>query len=99
MSDARRELYVYYRVVPAQWRDAARAVAQWQQQMRASHPGLVARVLRRPETHDDAVTLMEVYRGPCTADAGFEALIARGVAALEPWLLGERHIERFDALD
>ncbi|HEX6722510.1 MAG TPA: DUF4936 family protein [Burkholderiaceae bacterium] len=96
MSSARRELYVYYRVAAAHWRDAAHAVAQWQQQMGASHPRLVARVLRRPETRDGAVTLMEVYGG---IDAAFEAAIAHGAPALEPWLLGERRIERFDALD
>jgi hypothetical protein len=99
VSDARRELYVYYRVAHANWCDAAHAVAQWQQQLRASHPGLVARVLRRPETHDNAVTLMEVYAGSGTLDAAFEATTAHGPPTLAPWLLGERHTERFDALD
>lgn len=99
MSDARRELYVYYRVAAAYWRDAAHAVAQWQEQVGSSHPRLVARVLRRPETRDGAVTLMEVYGGIDTIDAAFEAAIAHGAPALEPWLLGARHIERFDVLD
>ena len=99
MSAARRELYVYYRVAAAHWRDAAHAVAQWQQQMGASHPRLVARVLRRPETRDGAVTLMEVYSGIDTIDAAFEATIANGALALEPWLLDQRRIERFDAVD
>jgi quinol monooxygenase YgiN len=99
VNAARREVYVYYRVAPAHWLETADAVAQWQREMCRSHPGLVASVLRRPEAHDDVVTLMEVYAGSHTIDAAFEATIARGAEALGPWLLGERHIERFDALD
>jgi hypothetical protein len=95
----RRELYVYYRVAAVHWHDAADAVVRWQQQLRHAQPGLSTRVLRRPETRDDAVTLMEVYAGSCIVDAAFEATIARGAPALQPWLLGERHIERFDALE
>ena len=99
MSAARLELYVYYRVAPAHWRDAAGAVAQWQRQLEKAHPALSARVLRRPEVRDDAVTLMEVYAGLGSFDAGFEATIARGAPALATWLVGARHVERFDAID
>jgi hypothetical protein len=100
VSDSRRELFIYYRVACAHWRDAANAVEQWQQQLRRSHPELVARVLRRPEAIGDMVTLMELYAvedgsvGPV-----LEAEIARGASALQPWLIGERHSERFDTLE
>jgi hypothetical protein len=99
VSDTRRELYVYYRVATVHWRDAADAVAHWQQRLEQARPGLSARVLRRPETRDDAITLMEVYAGSATIDTAIEAVIARGAPELHAWLLGERHIERFDALD
>ena len=96
---ARRELYVYYRVAEAQWRDAAHAVAAWQRELCAVHVGLDARVLRRPEAHDAAVTLMETYCGADTVDAALEAVLAEGAPGLQRWLIGSRHIERFDALD
>ena len=100
MSDSRRELFVYYRVARAHWRDAANAIEQWQQRLQRSYPGLSARVLRRPEAIDDTITLMEVY----ALDGGsvgpvHEAEIARCAAALQPWLIGERHSERFDTLE
>ena len=100
MSDPRRELFVYYRVACAHWRDAANAVEQWQQQLRKSHPELLARVLRRPEAIGDMVTLMEVYavKGG-SVGSRLEAEIARGASALQSWLIGERRSERFDTLE
>ena len=100
MSDSRRELFVYYRVARAHWRDAADAVEQWQRQLQRSHPGLLARVLRRPEAIDDTVTLMEVYAiDGGSVGTALEADIVQCASALQPWLIGERHSERFDTLD
>ena len=100
MSHARRELFVYYRVKSAQWRDAALAVERLQQQLRQSHAGLTARLLRRPETADDLVTLMEVYAlEGVGVTPEIEADIAHAASVLEPWLVGERHCEGFDALE
>jgi hypothetical protein len=95
---ARRELYVYYRVAEPQWRDAAQAITAWQRELCHARARLTARLLRRPEARD-GVTLMEIYAGADTADAELEDEVARGAPALRRWLLGERHIERFDALD
>jgi hypothetical protein len=98
----RRELYVYYRVAPAHWRAAADAVSAWQQELRSAHPGLIARVLRRPDARDDAVTLMETYAfepGTGAIDDALQMAIERGPPALRAWLIGERHAEPFDALD
>jgi hypothetical protein len=100
VSASRRELFVYYRVAQAHWRNAANAIEQWQQRLQRSYPGLSARVLRRPEATDDTVTLMEVYAvdggsvGPVLEDE-----VARCASALQPWLIGERHSERFDTLE
>jgi hypothetical protein len=99
---ARRELYIYYRVALPHWRDAADAVTACQRELCDAHPGLVARVLRRPDAHDGHVTLMEAYANASGAreiDAALEAEIARGAPALARWLTGERHVERFDALE
>jgi hypothetical protein len=94
-----RELYVYYRVQQAHWREAAQTVMAWQRHLRAAHPNLGARLLRRPDAHDDCVTLMETYTGALAGDAALQAEIAHGAPALQPSLIGERHVEHFDALD
>ena len=96
---ARRELYVYYRVVEPQWREAAEAVATWQRALCRAQRGLEARLLRRPDVHEAAVTLMETYAGAATADSALQDEIKRGAPALRGWLIGERHLERFETLD
>ena len=93
---------MYYRVAQAHWSDALAVVLAWQRELRSPRTGLIARVLRRPEARDDAVTLMETYRfEPNTGaiDDALQAALERGAPALRPWLIGERHIEPFDALD
>ena len=95
---ARRELYVYYRVAEPHWREAAAAVNAWQRELCRLHPGLDARLLRRPDALE-AVTLMETYAGSDNVGTALEAEIARGAPALHRWMMGERHIERFDTLD
>jgi hypothetical protein len=99
VSVSRHELYVYYRVAEPQWREAADAVVAWQQRLCLAHPGLEARVLRRPEANDDAVTLMETYVGADTRDAALETQLVNGAPAAQLCLIGERHVERFDTLD
>jgi hypothetical protein len=97
-----RELYVYYRVAQTHWRAAADAVSAWQRDLRRARPGLIARVLRRPDVRDDAVTLMETYafeRDSGAIDDALQAAIERGTPAMSPWRIGERHVENFDALD
>ena len=99
---ARRELYVYYRVAPAHWQAAAEAALAWQNELRGARPGLVARLLRRPDVRDGAVTLTETYAiRPDTGviDDALQVAIERGAPALHAWLIGERHAEPFDALD
>jgi hypothetical protein len=98
----RRELYVYYRVAPAHWRAAADAVSAWQQEVRSARPGLIARVLRRLDVRDDAITLMETYAFESdtgTVDDALQSAIERGPPALQAWLNGQRHVEPFDTLD
>lgn len=96
---SRLELYVYYRVAEPLWRQAAEAVAAWQRGLCAAHRGLEARMLRRPDVHEAVVTLMETYAGAATADSALQDEIARGAPALRGWLIGGRHVERFETLD
>lgn len=80
--------YVYYRVAEGEvgaCAEAARAVI-------ASLPFAVE-LLRRPEIRDGLATLMEVHlaEDEAAADDAEERL----AAALAPWIVGERHVERF----
>lgn len=95
----RRELYVYYRVAEPHWRAAADAVIAWQRRLCQARSGLETRLLRRPDPRDDQVTLMETYACADGIDATLHAELARGAPALQRWLCGERHLERFDPLD
>ena len=90
---------MYYRVAVPQWREAADAVAAWQRVLCLAHPGLEARMLRRPDVHEAVVTLMETYAGAATVDATLQDEIARGAPTLRGRLIGERHVERFETLD
>ena len=87
-----RQLYVYYRVAEAALPATVAAVQRVQATLMSAHPGLQARVLRRPELRDGEVTLMEVYAGLLPPAA--ETLIAQATSALPQ----PRHSERFDTL-
>jgi hypothetical protein len=76
------QLYVYYRIAPAQADPAQAAFRQ------ACATAPVA-LLQRPELRDGLLTWMEVYPEACT---GLEPAVA---AAMQPWVQGERHREAF----
>jgi hypothetical protein len=56
-----RELFIYYRIPVAKADEALVAVHAFQARLRARHPGLVARLLRRSESEDSLQTWMEIY--------------------------------------
>ncbi|HEU5296870.1 MAG TPA: DUF4936 family protein [Burkholderiaceae bacterium] len=103
MSGEHTELYVYYRVAPANWRVALQVVYDFQRRLRGEHPGLAARVLRRAADGSDAVTLMEIYAftddRAAGVDAALRSRIEDAATALAPLLTGPRQIEVFNALD
>ncbi|HWH84623.1 MAG TPA: DUF4936 family protein [Burkholderiaceae bacterium] len=91
-----RELFVYYRVREADAPAAARIAREFQARLRAQHPALLTRLLRRPQAADGFVTWMEVYAAaPDGIDAALQAQIEIAAAALRPLLDGERHTEVF----
>ena len=97
-----RELFVYYRVRSADAATALAAVQELQASLREIHPGLVARLLRRPEDVDASQTWMETYatdprRDPAGVSPQLQAAIEAQAGAMLPPLAGPRHTEVFVA--
>ncbi|CAG1015844.1 hypothetical protein BURC_01072 [Burkholderiaceae bacterium] len=95
-----RELFIYYRIEVAGAASALAAAQAFQQRLRDRHPGLTARLLRRPDdptAHaNDTQTWMEIYSfddaGICAA---LQADIESEAAALATFMRGTRHTEVF----
>lgn len=93
------ELYVYYRVAQADAAAAAGAVRAMQAGLRERHPGLQARLLRRPVAANDVQTWMEVYSIAGGVDEALQRQIESAASpALQPWIQGPRHCEIFEDL-
>jgi hypothetical protein len=95
------ELYVYWRASVRDADTVREQVASTQQRLQAEHPGLQARLLRRPlpDTQGEH-TWMEVYAHPSAPAALAGALRgtidAAMTQALGPRLRGPRHVEVFE---
>jgi hypothetical protein len=96
-----RELFIYYRVQPAQAAAALDAVQRMQLDLMRRHPGLKARLLRRePEfeaTANALETWMETYAlesNPEGVTPALQADIAALGGALD-MIQGPRHVEVF----
>ena len=96
-----RELFIYYRIAPGSATNALRVVQAMQQRLQERHPGLQARLLRRPdETHDQSSaqqTWMEIYsfRDAGGVSPALQTDIEAEAAVLAPLILGTRHTEVF----
>jgi hypothetical protein len=92
-----RELFVYYRVVPASAVAAAAGVMRMQAELCAAYPGLRARLLRQPEDRDGRQTWMETYTSSNTEGItpALQAGIERAALALSASFDGPRHTEVF----
>jgi Domain of unknown function (DUF4936) len=104
VNTARRELFVYYRVPEEAWQQAGAAVVEFQRRLREEHPELKARVLRRPQSRGQQVTLMELYaldpqQHPDGIDATWLTRIESTAVVMRRWQRGERHVEWFDPVD
>ncbi len=97
-----REVFIYYRVEPAQADALREAVSRWQAHWCLAHPGLIARLLVRDDGAGDLQTWMETYstdprRLPLGVDPDLQAAIERDAATLAPMISGARHSEAFVA--
>ncbi|MBL0726666.1 DUF4936 family protein [Piscinibacter sp. HJYY11] len=92
-----RELFIYYRATQENASVLHAQVSRMQTELRVRHPGLQARLLRRPEAADGLHTWMETYSSPDGIDGALQAAIEHAALSLAPWIEGARHTERFDA--
>lgn len=97
------ELYVYYRVAPADEALACAQVQALQQRLGVELPGLQARLLRRGADPSSAgaestglSTWMETYRHADGLGADQLALIRRAAQGLPSRCVGPRHEECFE---
>lgn len=101
----KRQLFLYWRVGTADAVLAAAAVRRWQYKLQGEHPALLARLFRRMPSGADEFTYMETYAlEGGSASAGIDADLQRvieceGLAVVQPWLRGARHVELFEAID
>ena len=92
-----RELFIYYRATQENASVVHAQVSRMQTELRVRHPGLQARLLRRPEAADGRHTWMETYSSPDGIDSALQAAIETAALALAPFIDGSRHLEGFDA--
>ncbi len=96
-----RELFIYYRTTIENAAELHVAALALQADLRARHPGLQTRLLRRPEAANGLHTWMETYAAPLSPTGISESLHAEIEAAaqakLASLITGPRHTEGFDA--
>jgi hypothetical protein len=97
-AGGQREVYVYYRVAGADAAALAGRVRALQVDLCARHPGLHARLLRRPVAPGDVQTWMEVYAMPGGVSEDLQRAIEAAAASLLPSLQGPRHCEVFEGM-
>lgn len=94
-----RELFIYYRIPKAAAAAALEAALALQQRLCRHHPGLTARLLRRPDDAKDLQTWMETYAfragDRCGVTPELEAEIAREACSLAAFIEGPRRTEAF----
>ena len=101
MVPGRRQLFIYWRIAPAELGTALQALRHWQESLRAAHPALQCRLYRRHDGTADTATVMECYAdaAPGIDEALRQHIERAGSLLLQPWLRGPRHVEVFDACD
>ena len=92
-----RELFIYYRATQENASVVHAEVSRVQDELRARHPGLQARLLRRPLAADGRHTWMETYSSPIGISDALQRDIEHAALALAPLIDGKRHVEEFTA--
>jgi hypothetical protein len=104
MPLGRRQLFVYWRVAPADLPSALEALREWQAGLVDNHPALRCGLYRRSDGAEAQATVMESYAlesaGPHDGidDTLHAYIVESGRNVLQRWLSGARHVEVFDAL-
>jgi hypothetical protein len=93
------ELFIYYRVDAQHVSEAQSGVLEWQRELGAAHPALQCRLLMQPVQREGLQTWMETYAIAGSAH-GCEMNVLRerielGAPSLQPWIVGQRHVEVF----
>ena len=94
-----REVFIYWKVAPAQAQAAQTAALALQRELRAAHPELQARLCRKAEPAGASITVMEIYGRE--GGIGDGLLLAIESAAARHLLTCEsprRHVEVFDTV-
>lgn len=96
MTDA-IALFVYYKLPESLSPDWPRRVAESQAAVKARHPLLQTRLMRRADPSGDGLlaTWMEVYEHPDGINPDLQHQILQAMAPLDANLHGGRHLERF----
>ena len=97
-----RNLFIYWKLPPAQAQAALDALLQAQAVLRAAHPGLQARLFQRSDTaaaNEGHVTGMETYGMAGGIDEDLQLkLVMAGDEALSRFGAPRRHVEVFEEL-
>ena len=94
-----RSIFIYWKTSRELAPAAVAGMANFQRGLRTRQPGLVARLYRRADEADAAVTLMETYSRAGGIDTTLQQeLVTSGMRAAAGWCRGERHVEVFDEL-
>jgi hypothetical protein len=94
-----RELFIYYRTTIENASVLHAAALALQADLQMQHPGLQARLLRRPEAADGLHTWMETYAAPQSPNGISESLRSEietaAIVKLASLITGPRHTESF----
>lgn len=92
-----RRLFIYFRVECESEAAVVTALRALQAAWQSAMPGLRCELLRRVDEGGDVVTLMETYAHCNGVGAAWQERIERDASVhLQPWLVGERHVEVFE---
>jgi hypothetical protein len=91
-----RRLYIYFRVRRESEAAALATLRELHAAWQVAMPGLRCELLRRVDQSGD-VTLMETHVCAQGVSVEWQQRIERDASArLQPWLVGERHVEVFE---
>jgi hypothetical protein len=92
------ELYIYYRIAESDAQAFASELNDLVPRLAARCPGLCSRWLRRPDSRDGMLTIMEIHRHPAGLQASMVTDIEDLLSSWPASRVGPRHVEVFTEL-